>query len=151
MSSATTQRGPYLGAMLRPCWQWVRDEIFSGVLAAGYDDLTAAHVGVFRYPGLDRQRPSELAEQLRITRQSVNDLLGHLERCGYITRENDPADRRARVVRLTTKGRRLQSTIGDEAQAAEQRIAEWLGPRRFSQLRDALAILDERMNADLQD
>lgn len=151
MSSATTEQGPYLGGMLRPCWQWVRDEIFSGVLAAGYDDLSAAHVGVFRYPGLDGQRPSELAEQLRITRQSVNDLVGHLERCGYITREDDPTDRRARVVRLTAKGQRLQNTITDEARAAEQRMAEWLGPRRYSQLREALAALDVFIHTDHDD
>jgi len=124
--------------LLRVGWQWVREQIFSGVLAAGYDDLTAAHVGLFRYPTLDRQRPSALADQLQITRQSVNDLLGHLEACGYLTREAAPADGRARVVRLTVKGRRLEKIINGQAQAAEVKIAELLGPRRFSQLRSAL-------------
>jgi len=124
--------------MLRVGWQWVRHQIFSGVLAAGYDDLNPAHVGLFRYPTLDRQRPSELADQLQITRQSVNDLLGHLEQCGYVAREADPADGRARVVRLTAKGRRLETTVNGQAQAAEVQIAAVLGPRRFSQLRNAL-------------
>src|SRR5947209_734711 len=116
--------GPYVGALLRPCWQWIRDQIFAGVVAAGYDDLNAAHVALFRYPTLDRQRPSELAEQLQITRQSINDLLGHLERSGYITRQADAADGRARVVRLTAKGRRLETAINQQAQAAEHHIAE---------------------------
>jgi len=144
-SSGSPKPVPYVGALLRPCWQWVRDQIFSGVAAAGYDDLNAAHVALFRYPGLDRQRPSELAEQLQITRQSVNDLLGHLESCGYITREAEPSDRRARVVRLTAKGRRLQTTIAKEAQAAELHIAELLGPRRFSQFRSALEELADHV------
>jgi DNA-binding MarR family transcriptional regulator len=138
MSSESPNPGPYLGGLLRVGWQWVREQIFSGVLAAGYDDLNPAHVGLFRYPTLDRQRPSELADQLQITRQSVNDLLGHLEGRGYLTRELDPADGRARVVRLTTKGRRLEKTINGQAQAAELQVAELLGPRRFSQLRNAL-------------
>lgn len=138
MSSDDPNEGPYLGGMLRLAWQWVREQIFSGVLAAGYDDLNAAHVALFRYPTLDRQRPSELADQLQITRQSVNDLLGHLEQCGYVTRETDPNDGRARVVRLTARGRRLEKTINGQAQAAELHIAELLGPRRFSLLRGAL-------------
>ena len=138
MSTGNPNRGPYLGALLRLGWQFVREEIYSGVLAAGYDDLNPAHVGLFRYPTLDRQRPSELADQLQITRQSVNDLLGHLERCGYLTREADPDDGRARVVQLTAKGRRLEKTINAQSHAAELTIAERLGPFSFSQLRTAL-------------
>jgi len=147
-SSDSPSSPPYVGALLRPCWQWVRDQIYAGVTAEGYDDLNAAHVALFRYPTLDRQRPSELAEQLQITRQSVNDLIGHLERCGYVTRRADAADGRARVVRLTAKGRRLQTTITRHARAAEDHIAELLGPRRFSQLRDTLAELAHRLTDD---
>jgi len=44
-----------------------------------------------------------LADQLQITKQSVNDLLRHLEQHGYITRQHDPTDGRARIVRLTPK------------------------------------------------
>ena len=124
--------------MLRVGWQFVWDQIFSGVLAAGYDDLNPAHIGAFRYPTLDRQRPTELADQLQITKQSVNDLLAHLEQHGYLTREPDPSDGRARIIRLTAKGRRLEKTVNAEAHAAELKIAELLGPREFSHLRHAL-------------
>jgi DNA-binding MarR family transcriptional regulator len=124
--------------MMRLAWQSVWKQIFEGVVAAGYDDVNPAHVGLFRFPGLDRQRPTELADQLQITKQSVNDLLGQLEHRGYLTREPDPKDGRARVVRLTAKGRRLQRTIHGEAQASEERIADTLGSRRFTQLQRAL-------------
>ena len=60
-----------------------------------------------------------LADQLQITKQSVNDLLRHLEQHGYITRQHDPTDGRARIVRLTAKGRRLDTTVGYEARSAE--------------------------------
>ncbi len=124
--------------MLRVGWQFVWEQIFSGVLAAGYDDLNPAHIGAFRYPTLDRQRPTELADQLQITKQSVNDLLAHLEQRGYLTREPDPTDGRARIIRLTAKGRRLEKTVNRAAQAAERHIAELLGPNEFSHLRHAL-------------
>ena len=137
------ERSRYVGAMLRVVWQWVRDRMYAGVVAAGYDDLNAAHVGLWRYPGLDGLRPSQLAEHVGITKQSVNELLGHLERHGYLKRVPDAADGRARVIRLTSKGRRLQETIYAEAGAAQLRIAEILGPRRFAQLRGSLELLTE--------
>lgn len=133
---------------MRLGWEWVRNEIFSGVVAAGYDDVTPAHVGLFRYPGLNGQRPTELAEQLHITKQSVNDLLGHLEQHGYLIREPDLTDGRARVVHLTPKGRRLEKTVTSHSQAAEARISEMLGPRRFTHLRHALEDLADAVTRD---
>ena len=130
-----------MGAMMRVVWQWVREQLYVGVVAAGYDDLNPAHVAIFRYPTLEGLRPTVLAEQLQITKQSVNDLLGHLERHGYLTRTPDPSDGRARVIRLTPRGRRLEKAINTEARDAELRIATLLGPRRFEQLREALEVL----------
>jgi DNA-binding MarR family transcriptional regulator len=139
-------RSRFVGAMLRVVWQWVRDQMYAGVVAAGYDDLNAAHVGLWRYPGLDGLRPSKLADHLGITKQSVNDLLGHLELDGYLGRVPDSADGRARVIRLTSKGRQLEETIYAEARAAQLRIAEVLGPRRFAQLHSSLELLTELLS-----
>ena len=66
MSNISAHGGPYIGAMLRVIWLWVREQIFAGAVAAGYDDLNPAHVGLFRYPTLDGLRPTELAHQLQI-------------------------------------------------------------------------------------
>ncbi len=141
----TGERSPYVGAMLGVLWQWVRDKLYAGVVAAGYDDLSGAHVGLWRYPGLEGLRPTQLADRVGITKQSVNDLLGHLEQRGYLQRVPDSADRRARVIRLTSKGRRLEQRIYDEAGTAQQRIAEILGPRRFAQLHSSLELLAEQL------
>ena len=135
MSSDSVENPRYVGAMLRLVWQWARDQIYSGVLEAGYDDLNPAHVALFRHPSLDGLRPTELAAQHQITKQSINDLVGHLEQHGYVVRKPDPVDGRARVVRLTSSGRRLEQTINAEAQDAELRIAAMLGPRRFAAMR----------------
>ncbi len=124
--------------MLRVVWQWVRDQMYEGVVAAGYDDLNAAHIALWRYPGLDGLRPSQLAGGVGVTKQSVNDLLGHLEQHGYLKRVADSADGRARVIRLTAKGRRLEHTIHAQAAEAQLRIEETLGPRQFAQLYGSL-------------
>ena len=129
--------------MTRIVWQWVRDRMYAGVVAAGYDDLNAAHVGLWRYPGLDGRRPTQLADEVGITKQSVNELLGHLEQRGYLDRVPDSADGRARVIRVTPKGRRLERTIYAEARTAQLQIAEILGPKRFAQLHSSLEELTE--------
>jgi DNA-binding MarR family transcriptional regulator len=144
-----SERSPYVGALLRVVWQWVRDQLYAGVVAAGFDDLNAAHVGLWRYPGLDGIRPSQLADRVGITKQSVNDLLGHLEAHGYLLRVPDSADGRARVIRLTSKGRRLEQTVYAAAGAAQLRIAEILGPRRFGQLHSSLELLTEQLAGSL--
>ncbi len=140
---------PYVGALLGVVWQWVRDQLYAGVVAAGYDDLNAAHVGLWRYPGLEGLRPSQLADRRGITKQSVNDLLGYLEQHGYLLRVPDSADGRARVIRLTSKGWRLQKTIYAEAASAQLRIEEILGPRRYAQLHSSLELLTEQLAASL--
>jgi DNA-binding MarR family transcriptional regulator len=80
-----------------------------------------------------------------ITKQSVNDLIGHLEGHGYLLRVPDSADGRARVIRLTSKGRRLEQTIYAGARAAQLQIEEILGPPRFAQLHRSLQLLTEQL------
>ena len=145
MSSETDERTRYVGASMRLVWQWIWAHNFEAVVRAGYDDLKPAHVGLFRYPTLDGCRLTDIAHQMQITKQSVHEFVGHLETHGYLVREPDPADRRARVVRLTAKGRELETVIRTQAQHAEEQIATLLGPRRFAQLQHALDDLVSRL------
>lgn len=119
-------------------WQWVRREIQLEVESAGFDDLNPAHVGLFRYPSLDGKRPTELAEELQITKQSVNDLLGHLERHGCLVRDPDPSDSRSRRIRLTPRGREVEDVTWRAAEEAERKVAELVGSERLAELRSTL-------------
>lgn len=148
MSSDTDLPPPYIGFSMRVVWQWVWDLNLAAATRAGYDDVTSAHISLFRYPGLDGQRLTDVAQRMQITKQSVHELIGHLERHGYLVREPDPTNRRARLVRLTPRGRGLQEVIRLQAQASEHQIADILGDRRFDQLKKALAILVADINKD---
>jgi DNA-binding MarR family transcriptional regulator len=132
---------PFIGGLTRVVWQWVRREIHAGVVAAGYDDLNPAHVALFRNPGPDGMRPSDLAEEMQITKQSVNELLGHLEHRGYLMREPDPTDGRSRRIRLTHVGQDLMGTVWQAAQNAELKAAAAIGADRMQDLRRILTDL----------
>ena len=130
---------PFIGSLCRVVWQWVRREIHAAVVAAGYDDLNPAHVAVFRNPGIDGRRPGEVADAMQITKQSVNELLGYLERHGYIVRAPDPTDSRSRRIRLTETGLELQAVVWRAAETAERKASAVIGDDRMRDLRKSLA------------
>jgi DNA-binding MarR family transcriptional regulator len=132
--------------MLRVLWQDVRDRIHLMFEAEGRD-LRAEHLAILQYPGPDNQRPSTLAARSGMSRQAINHLLGHLERAGYVKRYPDPADAKARLVRLTPAGRRLYQQIQATAEEVEAEWAQAVGPGRIEDLRDTLSTLLERRTA----
>src|SRR5215510_11404933 len=95
---------PLIGALLRAPWEAVQRHMLERLHERGFDDLEAAHLNVFQYPGPQGTRPSELATRLRITKQALNYLLGELERLGYLERRPDPDDLRSKRIALTRRG-----------------------------------------------
>jgi DNA-binding MarR family transcriptional regulator len=115
--------------------------MLAGLHERGFTDLAAAHVDVWRYPGPENQRPSELATQTRMTKQALNYLLGQLEQFGYLTREADSDDQRSKRIRLTSRGRAATEAIYEIVQEVETEWEQQLGPRKFAQLRNLLTQL----------
>ncbi len=109
----------------------------------GFDDLDAAHLNVFQYPGPQGARPTELATRLRITKQALNYLLGELERLDYLERRPDPDDLRSKRVVLTRRGAAAIHVIREAVGELETAWAQRLGPERFSELRNLLLELNE--------
>lgn len=129
---------PLIGALLRVPWEAVRQRMLAGLHDRGFTDLVAAHVDVWRYPGPENQRPSDLATQTRMTKQALNYLLGQLEELGYLTRETDGNDQRSKRVRLTRRGHAATKAIYEIVQEVEDDWERQMGPRKFGQLRSLL-------------
>jgi DNA-binding MarR family transcriptional regulator len=83
----------------------------------------------------------------QITRQSVNELLGHLEQHGYLVREPDPRNSRRRRIRLTGQGQEVQAIVRTAAWRAERTAAELLGEHRLADLRRNLTDLVALLNS----
>jgi DNA-binding MarR family transcriptional regulator len=71
-----------------------------------------AHHRVVHFVGRHPQMTvGELLVILRITKQSLNRVLGQLVRQGFIIQHRGPQDRRQRLLELTEKGRELESRL----------------------------------------
>ena len=133
---------PLIGALLRVPWEAVQRHMLERLHDHGFDDLDAAHLNVFQYPGPQGARPVELAGRLRISKQALNYLLGELERLGYLERRPDPDDL-APSASLTERGTSAIEVIREAVAEVETAWAQQLGPKRFAQLRDLLLELNE--------
>jgi DNA-binding MarR family transcriptional regulator len=134
---ATTEQ-PAIGGLLRMVWQAHRDRMYDRLLAAGYPDVSRAQFALLRYPGVDGMRPSEAAELAGLSKQSINDLLGELEKGGYLERRRCPQDGRGRIVRLTRRGKRLQGTAHKISRELESAWAAQVGEDRIESLKRTL-------------
>ena len=119
---------------------------FDAVVAAGVTDITLAQARVAARIGPDGSRVTDLAEQARVTKQSAAFLVEQLEAAGYVERVPDPTDGRARLVRLTSRARRVVQAADAEV---ERVLAEWsdhVGEQRLRQMHETLRDLREIMD-----
>ncbi|SEN38587.1 transcriptional regulator, MarR family [Cryobacterium luteum] len=86
------------------------------------------------------QNPSqrELAGFLSLDPSQIVALVDHLENLGAVTREQDPRDRRSKVIVATTAGLLLYRQARAVIQAAEDRSLQGLSPAEREQLRSLL-------------
>jgi DNA-binding MarR family transcriptional regulator len=134
---------PLIGALLRMPWEAVQRHMLERLHERGFDDLDAAHLNVFQYPGPQGARPSDLAARLRVSKQALNYLLGELERLDYLERRPDPDDLRAKRIAVTPRGASAIGVIREAVGEMEATWAQQLGANRFAQLRDLLLDLNQ--------
>lgn len=106
--------------------------------ATQYTDLRPTHGCVFRFVRDDGIRLTRLAELAGITKQSAGEIVDDLTKRGYVSRVADPADKRAKLIRLTDKGREAQATGFALFADVERRWIDRYGADRWSLMRDLL-------------
>jgi DNA-binding MarR family transcriptional regulator len=105
---------------------------------AGHPEIREGHGCVFGFIDIEKgSRLTELAATAGFTKQAVGEAVSELERLGYVTREPDPLDGRAKIIKLTDrgmdaviKGRRIFAEI-------EREWAEQIGPELMASFREA--------------
>ena len=100
-------KGRLLGALLRNAHQRIVHEVIAATNAHGVAEFQALHGNLLHplWVNPDGLRITELATMARMTKQSMGAIVDQLEAARCVERVDDPRDGRAKLVRLTTRGR----------------------------------------------
>jgi DNA-binding MarR family transcriptional regulator len=117
----------------------ISDELYGRLDEAGYGDIRPAHGCVFSF--IERgggARLTALADRSGLTKQAVGEAVADLEHLGYVERVPDPGDGRAKIIRLSERGRKAAAVAEDIFTDIERRFADEVGDERFAEFRDTL-------------
>jgi DNA-binding MarR family transcriptional regulator len=117
-------------------WNELLYEEFS---ARGFGEVRPAYGSIllplFEEDGL---RMGALAARARLSKQTMTTVIRLMEEAGLVTREPDPHDGRAILVRLTARSRQFAPVAGQVVAELEGRVARRLAPDAYRALRAGL-------------
>ena len=150
MSSALPQSSapgarPNLALLLREPFRAGTELLHQRFAERGHPEIRPPHGNVMQFLNDEGTRVSVLADRAQMTKQSMAELVAHLERLGYVERVPDPRDRRAKLVRATHRGKQLYAIAREVVAEVEADWTRRLGKAKMKQLRTLL----EELNAGL--
>jgi DNA-binding MarR family transcriptional regulator len=125
----------------------ISDRLGDAVLRAGVDDMRSSFGFVIRALAERERTLTELAELLGVTKQAAIKVVDEMELGGYVEREADPNDWRAKVIRLTPKARQVRRAALAESRRVEAGLRRDLGVSDIEAMRRVLLRLLERNGA----
>jgi DNA-binding MarR family transcriptional regulator len=143
--TADRRRPENLAILLREPFRAGTERLHRRFAERGHPDIRPPHGNVMQFLDEGGTRVSVLAERAQMTKQSMAELVAHLERLGYVERVPDPSDRRAKLVRATPRGKQLYAIARDVVAEIEAEWTRRLGKTKMRQLRELL----EELNAGL--
>ena len=130
---------PHLAGLLLRGERWMDAALRGHLRAAGAPALSRAHSLVFSHMDVDGgTRPAEIARRAGVTRQAIHQSVGELAELGLVRLAPDPANRRARLVTLTARGRRTVARARAAFADIERELARRIGAEQVRALRRAL-------------
>jgi DNA-binding MarR family transcriptional regulator len=136
---------PNLGLLLREPFRIGSEELHRRIAERGHPAVRAPHGNVFGFLDAGGTRVSELARRAQVTKQSMAELVAHLERHGYVERVPDPHDARAKLVRATPRGHEVYAIARDVVAEIERDWTARLGREKMRRLRELLVELNAQL------
>jgi DNA-binding MarR family transcriptional regulator len=130
-----------IGQLLGRLLSSFRGELYRRAREGGYDDIREAHLQVFGAIDWTGTRLTDLASRAQMTLPSMSELVDELQRRGYVERRADPTDGRAKLIRLTRKGRRFLAEGVRAVREIEASYSAIVGEERYAVLVTALGDL----------
>jgi len=125
----------------------VTDRLGVAVERAGVDDMRPAFGFVIRVLADGGRTLTELAELLAVTKQAAIKVVDEMESLGFLERQPDPADRRAKILVLTDRGRRVRRAALAASRQMERELRHDLGDEQVAAFRAVLLRFLERHDA----
>lgn len=132
---------PTILALLHAPYQAIIQQVQADLAADGYADLGPVHFNVLPHLRPGGSRLVEVAQAAQASKQSMKYLIDHLEARGYVERVPDPGDGRAKIIRLTRRGRELNEATRKSLGQLQVRLTQRLGETEARQLRELLLAL----------
>jgi DNA-binding MarR family transcriptional regulator len=133
---------PSTTTLLRTAYNALSAAIYSAVVQTGAADMRPAHGNAMEMLAVeDGLRLTDIAGRAGMAPQSMGELVDDLAAKGYLERREDPADRRAKRIYLTEKGRATVVASKAAVVQIEEAMLHLLGDRRYHQMRRDLAAI----------
>lgn len=137
-----------LSRLLREFSRDFERRIWEGLAARGYPDIRPSHSAVFANLGMGAVRVTELAERAQVTQQAMGKMLKELERMGYVARDIDGGDKRAKEIRLTQRGVALAADSLEVVDEVRRHYAFKIGTRELNELEANLRQAVQKLQLD---
>lgn len=127
-----------LSRLLREFSKDFQRRIWEQLEARGYPEIRPSHSQVFSNLGMGSVRVTELAGRAQVTQQAMGKMLKELERMGYVARDVDSSDKRAKEIRLTERGIKLVADSLEVVDEVRAYYAEKVGEQDLQALEEQL-------------
>lgn len=135
--STRKHTNPDLGVLAGQVLFSVQKELFTTLAQQGHPDLRPQHGAVMAYLDEQGTRATDLATMSGQHKQVIGTLIDELETLGYVTRQPDPTDRRAKLIVPTERGIDEMTRSDAIVAAIEQRHAQTLGQDTYDAFKQA--------------
>jgi DNA-binding MarR family transcriptional regulator len=135
---------PYTQSLLLYAYQASASALTEALQARGHKAIRPKHGAVFANIDRSGTRPSILAERAGIGKAAMGELIDELEKLGYVRREADPSDRRAKLVVATDAALEVTDIVHEFNRHMEAQYREVVGEEAYRTLRAALRAIAPR-------
>jgi len=135
-----------IGQLLVRLLSEFRRELSEPMAEGGYSDIRRPHLQIFGNIGWAGARLTELAARAELSLSATSELVNELIALGYLQREPDPTDRRAKLIVPTDRGHQALSDAGTRVAEIEEHWSDLIGPERFDEACYALDALVRKLS-----
>ena len=137
-----------VGQLLIRLLREFRRELSAPAAAAGYGDIRDPHLQIFGTIGRGGVRLTDVAARAQLSLAATSELVNDLQELGYLERQPDPRDGRAKLICLTERGRGLMVHAGDRVATIEEQWSTVVGTEPFDRMCATMQRLLDHLDPD---